>query len=200
MKPNKLTIPNGAQVVLINQSDNVSCDIENNDDNASNTNDSVNGQIGESLNGSELDSFHSCDSHIINTLIDENMASMTIPKTGDKNNLVARRPILIPLKPIATNIVTNDSEDITDGCFGRENDQLKSEMINEFHSKGINIRFENLTYQKKHGFYWNRGKNILFFIIYVSLLLIAVQPSALCYTSAIIVFIKHFSGIDLFTI
>lgn len=161
MKPNER---NGTPFVLINQSDNIFCDTENNDDDASNTNDSVNGQIGESLNGSELNSFHSYDSQFISTSVDEKIANMTIPQTGDNNNLGVRRSTLIPLKKIVTNIATDNkiqlnSEDITDGCFSNENDQLKSEMIDEYHSKGINISFENLTYQKKHGFYWNRGKN-----------------------------------------
>lgn len=168
MKPNERTISKRAPIVLINQSDNIFCDIENNGDDASNTNGSVNGQIGESLNGSELNSFHSYDSQFISTSVDERIANMTIPQTGDNNNnLGARRPTLIPLKPIITNIDTDDkiqlnSEDITDGCFSRENDQLKSEITDEFRSKGINISFENLTYQKKHGFYWNRGKHICF--------------------------------------
>lgn len=166
MKPNEHSTSNGAQIVLICQTDNVFCDIENNGDDAStNTNISVNGQIGESLNGSELNSFHSYDSQFISTFVDEKIASMTIPQTG--NNLGARRSTLIPLKQIVTNIATDDkielnSEDITDGWFSRETDQLKSQMIDEFRFKGININFENLTYQKKHGFYWNRGENIIF--------------------------------------
>lgn len=168
MKPNERTTSNGAQIMLICQSDNVFCDIENNGDDASNTNGSVNGQIGESLNGSELNSFHSYDSQFTSTLVDEKIANMTIPQTGDSDNLGARRSNLIPLKQIVTNIATDDkiqltSADITDGCFSRETDQLKFEMIDEFRSKGINISFENLTFQKKHGFYWNRGKTIYFF-------------------------------------
>lgn len=167
MKPNTRTSSNGAQIVLINISDNVFCDIENKDDDASNTNDSKNGQIGESLNGSELNSFRSYDSQFISTSVDEKIANMIVPQTGDGNNSGARPPTLIPLKPIVTNIATDDkielnSEDIADGCLTCEDDQLKFEMIDEFRSKGINISFENLTFQKKQGFYWNRGKNIFF--------------------------------------
>lgn len=172
MKPNEQTISNGAQIVLTTQSDNVFCDIENNDDDASNTNNSVNDQIGESLNESELNSFHLYDLQFIGRLVDEKITNMIDPQMGDNDNLGVRRPPSIPLKPIVTNIVADikiqlNSEDITDGCFSREIDPLKSEMIEEFHSKGINVTFENLNYQKKHGFCWNRGENIFFFFFFL---------------------------------
>lgn len=98
--------------------------------------------------------------------------NMTIPQKSD--SVGVRRPSSISLKHIVTTVDPANhqptSEDALDGCFSSESDPLKSEVIDEFRSKGINVRFDKLIYRKRYGMCWNRGecwKLMGFFFLFV---------------------------------
>lgn len=143
MLPSGQTIVNEVLNGMINDSDNSHCDI---DDANTNNND----LLTEPLNGSELN--FSTDKFTSRSTIN-GATTMTIPQISD--SLGARRPSAISVKPIVTDVNGLDSPD---GCFGSENDPLRSEIIGEFRSRGINVSFEQLIYQKRYGLCWNRGE------------------------------------------
>ena len=90
------------------------------------------------------------DEKVVNRSVINSISSkMTIQQVNE--TLITRRPSTINLKPLVTE---HSDADQTDGCFGTKDDDDSMHHC----GKGINVKFQDVTYRMRRGFSWDRCK------------------------------------------
>lgn len=95
-------------------------------------------------------------------LVKTSSSTMAI-SSSDGNNLTARRPRALNLKPIITN-ATNVEETSLNLNFDDETSEIDGRTRNDTH-KRITIAFNNIKYTCRQRYFWTRGK--FFFLLFV---------------------------------